>query len=431
MAAQLLARYLAARGIHYGWVIVAITFSFVVCSSAAMSVAGVLVPKISQEFGWSIGEISGPLALRLALFGIMAPFAGALMLRYGLRTVVTGSATLLIAGLVVSILMTAKWQLWLGIGVLLGVAAGMTALVLSATVATRWFTAHRGLVLGMMGAGTATGQLVFLPAGAWISEVYGWRAAFAPSVLAIVVLSTLFVLFVRNDPYELGLAPFGEEAPRAPIQRAATNVLGLSFSVLREASGTLVFWVLAFSFFICGVSSVGLIQPHFVALCSDFGIPAVTSASLLAVIGICDLIGTIGSGWLSDRYDNRWLLVWYYTFRGFALLWLPYSDFSLVGLSFFAVLFGLDFIATVPPTVKIAAQAFGREKGPIVFGWAFASHQIGAGVMAFGAGASRDLLASFLPAFSVAGLLCLLAAASFGLLRGWRDSTAPAVAGAT
>ncbi|WP_262272430.1 MFS transporter [Microvirga yunnanensis] len=427
MAAKWLAQVLAARGIHYGWIIVAITFTFVVCSSAAMSVAGVLVPMISREFGWSIGEISGPLALRLALFGLMAPFAGALMLRYGLRAVVLGSASLLIAGLLVSIGMAAKWQLWLGIGVLLGLAAGMTALVLSATIATRWFTARRGLVLGLMGAGSATGQLVFLPAGAWIAETFGWRAAFVPSVVTIALVAALFVLFVRNDPYELGLAPFGEDQLQEPVQRPETNVLSLSFSVLREATGTLVFWVLAFSFFICGVSSVGLIQPHFVALCSDYGIATVTSASLLAVVGICDLIGTVGSGWLSDRYDNRWLLASYYTFRGVALLWLPYSDFTLVGLSFFAVLFGLDFIATVPPTVKIAAQSFGREKGPIVFGWAFAAHQLGAGMMAFGAGVSRDVLTSFVPAFLAAGLLCLAAALSFTLLWGWKAATSSIV----
>jgi MFS family permease len=425
MAARWLAQVLAARGIHYGWVIVAVTFAFVVGSSAAMGVAGVLVPMISREFGWSIGEISGPLALRLALFGLMAPFAGALMLRYGLRAVVIGSALLLIAGLLLSIGMTAKWHLWLGVGVLLGVAAGMTALVLSATIATRWFTASRGLVLGLMGAGSATGQLVFLPAGAWIAETYGWRAALLPSVIAIVLVAALFALCVRNDPSELGLAPYGEDRPREPVRRPSTNVIGLSFSVLREASGTLVFWVLAFSFFICGLSSVGLIQPHFVALCSDYGIAIVTSASLLAVVGICDLIGTVGSGWLSDRYDNRWLLVSYYTFRGVALLWLPFSNFTLVGLSFFAVLFGLDFIATVPPTVKIAAQSFGREKGPIVFGWAFAAHQLGAGMMAFGAGMSRDTLASFIPAFLAAGLLCLAAALSFSLLRGWKAATIP------
>ncbi len=426
MAARWLASLLAARGIHYSWVIVAITFAFVVCSASAMSVAAVLVPQMSRELGWTVGEISGPMALRLALFGLMAPFAGALILRYGLRTIVSTSVVLLTAGLAIAIVMTAKWQLWLGIGVLLGVAAGMTALVLSATIATRWFTARRGLVVGILSGGMATGQLVFLPATAWLAEIYGWRAALVPSVISIAVVGALFVLFVRNDPFELGLAPYGEDTPREPVQRSATNVLGLSFSVLREASGSLVFWVLASSFFICGVSSTGLIQPHFVTLCGDYGIAAVTAAGLLTVLGIADLLGTIGSGWLSDRYDNRWLLVWYYSFRGLALVWLPFSNFGLIELSLFAILFGLDFIATVPPTVRIAAQTFGREKGPIVFGWAFAAHQIGAGVMAFGAGAARDAFSTFLPAFLVAGALCFLAASSMTFLKAPSDLS-PAV----
>jgi predicted MFS family arabinose efflux permease len=419
MAARWLAARLAARSIHYGWVVVGITFLYVVCSSAAMSVAGVLVPHISQDLGWSVAEIAAPFGLRLALFGLMAPFAGALIVFYGPRAVVTGSAALLIFGLVLAAEMTAKWQLWLGIGVLLGVAAGMTALVLSATVATRWFTARRGLVLGIMAGGAATGQLAFLPAGAWIAETFGWRAAFVPSICAILAIAALFALLVRNEPSELGLAPFGEDRVRTAARPSPGNVARLSVSVFREASGSLVFWVLAFSFFICGLSTSGLIQPHFVALCGDYGIGTMTSASLLAVIAVCDLVGTVGSGWLTDRYDSRWLLVMYYTLRGLALLWLPYSGFSVVGLSFFAVVFGLDFIATIPPTVKIAAQTFGREKAPIVFGWIFAAHQVGAGSMAYGAGMSRDFLASFLPAVHVAGALCIVAALSFALLRGW------------
>jgi predicted MFS family arabinose efflux permease len=419
MAARWLAARLAARSIHYGWVVVGITFLYIVCSSASMSVAGILVLHISQDLGWSIAEIAAPFGLRLALFGLMAPFAGALIVYYGLRAVVTGSAAVLIFGLILAAEMTVKWQLWLGIGVLLGVAAGMTALVLGATVATRWFTTRRGLVLGIMAGGAATGQLAFLPAGAWIAETFGWRAAFVPSIFAILAIAALFALLVRNESSELGLPPFGEDQIRTATRPSPGNVARLSVSAFREASGSLVFWVLAFSFFICGLSTSGLIQPHFVALCGDYGIGTVTSASLLAVIGVCDLVGTVGSGWLTDRYDSRWLLVVYYTLRGLALLWLPYSGFSVVGLSFFAVVFGLDFIATIPPTVKIAAQTFGREKGPIVFGWIFAAHQVGAGSMAYGAGMSRDFLASFLPAVHVAGALCIVAALAFALLRGW------------
>ena len=420
MVAESLARWLGARGIHYAWVIAGITFAFVVCSSASMSIPSVLIAPLSKEFGWSVGDISGPLALRFALFGLIAPFAGALMLRYGVRAVLLCSATFLVAGLLLTIGMTSKLQLWLSVGVLLGIAPGMTALVLSATVATRWFTARRGLVLGILGAGLATGQLIFLPMAAWIAETWGWRFALVPSVVAIAIIVALFVLLVRNDPGELGLAPLGEDKPVPAPVRSASNVVALSFQALRDASGTAVFWVLAFTFFICGVSSFGLMQPHFVPFCADAGISPVTSASILALIGVFDLIGTIGSGWLSDRYDNRWLLVWYYALRGLSLMWLPYSDFTLVGLSFFAVFYGLDFIATLPPTVKMAVKSWGKDRGPVVFGWIFAAHQLGAGAMALGAGVSRDVFVSYLPAFFSAGLLCLAAALSFVFLRGWR-----------
>jgi predicted MFS family arabinose efflux permease len=352
----------------------------------------------------------------MALFGLVAPFAGGLMLRYGPRAVLVGSAGLLISGLFLAVAMTAKWQLWLSLGIILGVAPGLTALVLATTVATRWFTTRRGLALGIISAGSATGQLVFLPPAAWLAEHYGWRAALLPSVLTVGGLAVAFVLLSRDRPADLGLAPLGEDKILAAPPHPSGNAFALSLAAFRDASGSVVFWVLSFTFFICGVSSFGL-MPHFVTLCGDFGITAFTSASLLALIGICDLFGTIGSGWLSDRYDNRWLLGWYYGLRGLSLIWLPYSGFSMVGLSGFAVFYGLDFIATLPPSVRLTAAAFGREQSPVVFGWIFAFHQFGAGVMAFVAGESRDVLASYLPAFFAAGVLCLLASLSLLLLR--------------
>jgi predicted MFS family arabinose efflux permease len=415
MVAASIARGLAARNIHYGWLLVAITFAYSVVATAAMSVPGVLLVPISKELGWSIGELSGPLGLRVALFGLIAPFAGGLLLLYNTRAVLAASATLMMAGLLLIVTMAAKWQLWLGLGVLTGIAPGLTALVLATTIATRWFTARRGLVLGILSAGSATGQLVFLPAAAWIAQEHGWRMALLPFVVAIGVLAVLFTLFARERPADIGLAPYGEDTILADPPRPAGNVFVVSMDAFRNASRSLVFWVLAFSFAICGVSSFGL-MPHFVTLCGDFGIGPMTSTGLLAAIGIFDLVGTIGSGWLSDRYDNRWLLVGYYAFRGAALMWLPYSGFSLLGLSFFAVFYGLDFIASIPPTVRLTAQAFGREQAPLVFGWIFAAHQIGAGIMAVAAGMSRDALASYLPAFFIAGLLCVAAAASFFVL---------------
>jgi MFS family permease len=417
MLAKAAARALAARNIHYGWFMVLLTFLYGVCSAGAMSIPGVLLTPMSHDLGWSIGELSGPLGLRVTLFGLAAPFAGGLIMLYGVRRVLSASAILLVAGLIVAITMTTRWELWIGLGIAMGVAPGLAALVLSATVSTRWFTARRGLVLGILGAGNATGQMIFLMPSAWIAEHYGWRMALVPPTVVIAVLGVLFVLFSVERPADIGLAPFGEDkiVPNPP--RPTGNAFGLSINALGIGMKSLTFWVLAFTFGICGVSSLGL-TPHFVTLCGDFGISPITSTGLLAAIGVCDMFGTIGSGWLSDRFDNRWLLAVYYGFRGVALIWLPYSGFTLAGLSFFAVLYGLDFIATVPPSVKLAATTFGREQAPLVFGWIFAAHQLGAGLMAFGAGVSRDWFASYLPAFFTAGVLCLVATLSLSLLRG-------------
>lgn len=411
------ARTLAARGIHYGWLMVALTFLLGVVSAAAMSIPGVLLAPISADLGWSIGELSGPLGLRMALFGLVAPFAGGLILLHGPRKVMIWSATLLIAGLLFTITMTARWQLWAALGIAMGVAPGMTALVMATTISTRWFTARRGLVLGIMGAGNATGQLIFLMPAAWLAQTYGWRMALVPVVLAIGLLALLIISFAIDRPADIGVAPFGENVLVPEPTRPRDNVFVLSIRALSTASGSMVFWILAFTFFVCGVSSYGLV-PHFVPLCGDFGIGPLTSTGLLAAIGIFDMVGTVGSGWLSDRYDNRWLLFGYYGFRGLSLIWLPYSGFSLVGLSLFAMLYGLDFIATVPPSVRLTAQTFGREQAPLVFGWIFAAHQLGAGLMAVSAGISRDMLQSYIPAFFAAGLLCITAALSLWLLKG-------------
>ncbi len=427
MFAAALAPWFARRGIHYGWVMVAITFLTVVVGSGAMGVASVLILPLGKEFGWSRGEIAGPMALMVALYGGMAPFAGALMLRYGLRRVVACSAVLSVLALAGTAgVMTSLWQFWVTVGLLQGVAAGLTAMVFSATVANRWFSQRRGLVMGILAAAMATGQLLFLPTNAWLVESFGWRMALLPGIIGGTVCAVLYFLLGRDWPAEIGLAPYGETQVQKVPATSAGNAVAMSLAVLREAAGTRAFWVIAGTFFICGLSTSGTVQQHFIPLCADFGVAAVTAASMLAMMGMFNFIGTIASGWLSDRFDNRLLLAWYYGLRGLSLMWLPFSGFDMVSLSIFAVFFGLDFIATVPPTVKLAAQHFGAAKGPIVFGWAFAAHQLGGAAAALATGLSRDALATYLPAFFVAGVSCLVAVAAVFLLRDVRKAQAVA-----
>jgi MFS family permease len=410
MLANILAPRLARLNIFYGWIVVAVAFVTMLTTAGAMGLPGALIGALHSDFGWDVGEISSALALRLALFGLMGPFAAALIERYGVRTIVLTAVSLLVVGLLSALVMTKLWQLIVMWGVVVGVGTGLTAVVLGAIVSSRWFTRHRGLVLGMLTASNATGQLVFLPVAAWLVTHVGWRAALIPSIGGLVLAAALVVLFMRDRPADVGLLPLGDTvAPAAPPparQPAIANAIGS----LREGSRSSTFWILAATFFVCGLSTNGLIQTHFISLCSDFGMPELEAASTLAMMGAFDFVGTILSGWLSDRYDNRWLLFWYYGLRGLSLLYLPSSMFSLYGLSLFALFYGLDWIATVPPTVKLAGNTFGREKAGLMFGWIFAAHQIGAATAAFGAGFTRSALATYLPAFYVAGAMCLVAA---------------------
>jgi predicted MFS family arabinose efflux permease len=296
--------------------------------------------------------------------------------------------------------------------VVIGIGTGMTALVLGATIAARWFAARRGLVVGIMTASVATGQLVFLPLLASLTERLGWRLALSFICVMLGVSALAVALVMRDRPADVGLRPFGDDGskPLATPPVSTAPVWAAALGTLRDASRSGVFWILFATFFICGASTNGLVQVHLIPMCLDFGIPQVQAASLLAAMGVFDFFGTIVSGWLSDRYDNRWLLFWYYGLRGLSLVFLPFSDFSFYGLSLFAMFYGLDWIATVPPTVRLTAQRFGAERANLVFGWIFAGHQLGAGTAAFGAGLSRTLLASYLPAFFAAGALCIVAA---------------------
>jgi MFS family permease len=407
-----LAAALARRNIHYGWVVIAVTFLTLLVTAAAMGTPGVMIVPLEHEFGWDNAQISSALALRILLFGLFGPFAAAFMNRLGIRRVIICALVLITAGLMVSLAMTQLWQLILLWGVVVGIGTGLTAMVLAATVATRWFNHRRGLVMGMLAASSATGQLVFLPLIAELTTHYGWRAAlvFVSGVLALTAVVAF--VFMSDRPSDLDLPLYGETKVTPP-PAAGIGLVSLLMSplyMLKDAARVPIFWVLFATFFVCGSSTNGLIQTHFITLCHDYGLAATAAASVLAMMGAFDFIGTIGSGWLSDRFDNRWLLFWYYGLRGISLLYLPFTDFTFYGLSLFAMFYGLDWIATVPPTVKLTADRFGPEKAGMVFGWIFAGHQIGAATAAFGAGLVRTEYSSYLPAFFTAGALCLFAA---------------------
>ena len=413
MVSRLLAAALARRQVHYGWVVAGATFLVMLVAAAAMGAPGVLIVPLQNEFGWTTSQISVALAVRLILFGLLGPFAAALINHFGLRPVVVTAMISIAAGFLGSLLMTEVWQLLLLWGVVVGIGTGMVAMVLGAMVATRWFVHRRGLVMGLLSASSATGQLLFLPLMAELTEGYGWRTSVVFVCALLLMAATVALLLMRDKPADLNLPAYGENPadalPPAPKLSLKGHLLS-PLVALRHAAGTSTFWVLAGTFFICGLSTNGLIQTHFVSLCGDYGLAAVGAASVLALMGIFDFFGTVGSGWLSDRYDNRWLLFWYYGLRGLSLLFLPLTEFSYYGLTLFAVFYGLDWIATVPPTVKLVADRFGREQAGLVFGWVFAAHQLGAATAAYGAGLSRTLLASYLPAFFVAGAACVVAA---------------------
>jgi sugar phosphate permease len=411
-----LAAAMGRRGMHYGWVVVAMTFLTMLVTAGAVGAPGVLLLPLQREFGWSTAAISSALALRLLLYGLMGPFAAALINRYGMRRVTMSALCLIGLGLALSLRMTQIWQLILLWGVIVGLGTGLTALVLAATVATRWFNVRRGLIVGLLTASSATGQLIFLPLLASLATRSGWRSALLLVCALLGAAAVLVWLLMRDRPSDLGLAPFGPAdggQPPAAAQIAAersTPIAAAALQALREAARTRTFWILFGTFFICGASTNGLIQTHFISFCSDNGLAEVAAAGVLATMGVFDFFGTIASGWLADRYNPGRLLFWYYGLRGLSLIYLPFADFTYSGLSVFALFYGLDWIATVPPTVNLTVKAFGRERANLVFGWVFAAHQMGAAAAAFGAGLVRTEFTTYLPAFMVAGVLCIVAA---------------------
>ncbi|MEV7866833.1 MFS transporter [Streptomyces sp. NPDC088124] len=396
--------------IHRAWFVAAVTFVTIIGAAAFASLPGLLIEPLHTEFDWSRGTIGFAVSVNLALYGLTAPFAAALMDRFGIRKVVAVALTMISAGAVLTVWMTATWQLVMYWGVLVGLGSGSMALAFAATVTNRWFVARRGLVTGILTAAGASGQLVFLPLLSWLVEAHGWRpAAVTVSLTALAVVPFVWLL-LRDHPADVGLSAYGapEFVPKpAPVRGAARRAL----SVLASAARTGPFWLLAGTFAICGASTNGLVKTHFVPAAHDHGMPITAAASLLAVIGVFDVVGTIASGWFTDRYEARRLLAVYYALRGVSLLFLP----MLLGpavhppMLFFIVFYGLDWVATVPPTIALCREHYGEDSA-IVFGWVLASHQVGAAVVAFAGGVTRDVFGSYDVIWYASGALCAVAA---------------------
>jgi sugar phosphate permease len=422
-------------GIHRAWVVAGVTFVALVAAAAFRSSTGVLLEPIETEFGWSRADTAGAVSLNLVVYGLTAPFAAALMERFGVRRVVACALTLVAAGAAGTLLMRDVWQLFVLWGLVVGIGAGSMALVFGAVVANRWFVARRGLVTGIFSAASATGQLAFLPLIALLVTHRGWRTAAAlTAVLALAIVPFVLVLLL-DRPSDRGLRPYGAPADAEPApapgvpSRSAT---GIALLELARSIRSRPFWVLVGTFFVCGWSTNGLVGTHFVAAAHDHGMPPTTAASLLALIGVFDIVGTVGSGWLSDRVDPRLLLLVYYGLRGLSLLAVPavLGPAAAPPLLFFVVFYGLDWVATVPPTVALCRQLVGVERAGVLFGWVFASHMIGAGLAAEYAGVVRVATGSYATAWWTAGVLCLAAATAIMTIAPARAGVASAPAAA-
>ena len=410
------------RRIHPAWTVAAVAFLALVGAAGFRAAPGVLMVPLQQEFGWSTTVLSAAVSINLVLFGLTAPFAAALMERFGIRSVTAVALALIGAGSALTVLVNQSWQILLTWGLLIGLGTGSMALVFAATIANTWFATRRGLVTGILTAGSAAGQLVFLPFIAALAQHPGWRQAsllIAAGALAVV---PLVLKFLKNSPADAGVLPYGAETPEAfeagpaPVPRVNAAVRALR--VLRRASRIRTFWALVAGFAICGATTNGLIGTHFIPSAHDHGMPETTAAGLLAVVGIFDIVGTIASGWLTDRFNPRVLLAVYYQFRGIGLLVLPLLLGAEVQPSMivFVVIYGLDWVATVPPTAAICRQVFGADGG-VVFGWVFAAHQLGAAAAALAAGAVRDATGQYTYAWFAAAAMCTIAAVISATIR--------------
>jgi MFS family permease len=398
--------------IHPGWIAVAVTFVTLMATAGFRSAPSVLIVPLEDAFGWSRSDISLAVAINILLFGLVSPFAAALMEKFGIRKVVMLALTTVSFGAFLTIFIQAPWQLVATWGVIVGVGTGSMALVFAATVANRWFVAKRGLVTGVLTAAAATGQLIFVPGLSHLALTYGWKSvSITVASFALLVIPFIY-LFLRESPADFGLLPYGAPADWQPPAKSELSAFALAIDTLKQSSKRKDFWFLFGSFFVCGLSTSGLIGTHFIPAAHDHGMPTTLAASLLAMVGVFDVIGTIFSGWLTDRYDPRKLLFFYFGLRGLSLFLLPSILFSSIHAStlVFVIFYGLDWVATVPPTIMLCRAVLGPQRASVVYGWVFVGHQIGGATAAFGAAILRVQLGDYAVAFYISGLMCIITA---------------------
>ena len=398
------------RRFHPAWIAAIVTFFTLVATAGFRSAPSVLIVPLEDAFGWGRDQISLAISVNVLLYGLTAPFAAALMERFTVRKVVMASLITVSSGAFLTTFVSAPWQLVASWGVIVGVGTGSMALVFAATVANRWFVKRRGLVVGGLTAAAATGQLIFLPGLTALSENHGWRSIGFTIGIAALAMVPFIYLFLREKPADIGLLPYGAPADWQAPAKSTMNAGRLAIVTLKEASAHKDFWYLVGSFFVCGLSTSGLVGTHFIPAAHDHGMMQVTAASLLAMIGVFDVIGTLFSGWLTDKFDPRKLLFFYYSLRGLSLFLLPSILFSTVHPStlIFVIFYGLDWVATVPPTIMLCRTILGPDRGTVIYGWVFAAHQIGGSIAAFGAAVLRVKLGDYAAAFYVSGALCLI-----------------------
>ena len=415
------------RRIHPAWYAFGVTFLTLAASAGYRSAPSVLIIPLQDAFGWSRSTIAAAISINTLLFGLTAPFAAALMERFTVRKVVMSALTTVGIGSISTIFITRPWHLMLLWGVVVGIGTGSMALVFAANIANRWFIAKKGLVIGILTAASATGQLIFLPSLSTLAIHHGWKSVGLTVGLASLSLVPLIYLFLKESPQSIGAAPFGAPADwSAPVQ-VKRNAAKEALNALREGSKQRDFWYITLSFLVCGLSTSGLVGTHFIPASHDHGMSEVTAASLLALIGVFDVVGTIFSGYLTDRIDPRKLLFFYYFLRGLSLFLLPSILFSTLHAStlVFIIFYGLDWVATVPPTIVLCRTILGPERATVIYGWVFAAHQIGGSVAALGAALLRVKFGNYAVAFYIAGILCL--GASYIVLQiGKKRTTEPA-----